>query len=210
MTDFDLVGGRIVAGDASEPLEAAFKQVGQGVIEEYAESIPSSLPPYSMDKLYEGHVSLAGGPKGKQLMFAFGAEFVELRIHARTHEIRAPRAVGAFAAGHIMNPLTAHSQLMGGMIWGISAALHEAAEIDERVARYVNTNLADYLAPVNADIQTIDVIFVPEIDREINPLGVKGLGELSNVGANAAVANAAFHATGKRIRDPPIRLEKLI
>src|ERR1700758_885702 len=83
-----------------------------------------------------------------------------------------------FAAGHIMNPMTARSQLMGGMIWGISSALHEATEIDEKTARYVNDNLADYLVPVNADIHTIEVIFVPEVDREINPLGVKGLGEL--------------------------------
>jgi len=99
---------------------------------------------------------------------------------------------------------------MGGMIWGISAALHEATEIDERSARYVNDNLADYLIPVNADIQTVDVIFVSETDREINPLGVKGLGELGNVGTNAAVANAVFHATGLRVRDLPIRLEKLL
>jgi xanthine dehydrogenase YagR molybdenum-binding subunit len=96
------------------------------------------------------------------------------------------------------------------MIWGVSAALHEATEIDERTARYVNDNFADYLIPVNADIQTLDILLVPEIDREINPLGVKGLGELGNVGTNAAVANAVYHATGVRVRDLPIRLEKLL
>ena len=119
-------------------------------------------------------------------------------------------AIGAFAAGRIMNPRTARSQLMGGMIWGISAALHEATEIDQRAARYVNDNFADYLIPVNADIKTIDVILVPETDDWINPLGVKGLGELGNVGMNAAVANAVYHATGIRIRELPIRLEKLL
>ena len=109
-----------------------------------------------------------------------------------------------------MNTRTARSQLMGGMIWGISSALHEATEIDERFARYVNDNLADYQIPVNADIAEVDVILVPEEDSEINPVGVKGLGELGNVGTAAAVANAVFHATGVRIRDLPIRLEKLL
>jgi xanthine dehydrogenase YagR molybdenum-binding subunit len=99
---------------------------------------------------------------------------------------------------------------MGGIIWGLSAALHEATEIDEKAARCVNTNLADYLNPVNADIQSVEVRLVPETDSWINPLGVKGLGELGNVGVNAAVANAFFHATGKRIRDLPIRLETLL
>jgi xanthine dehydrogenase YagR molybdenum-binding subunit len=163
-----------------------------------------------MEKLYSGKVSMTGGPKGEKLAFAFGAQFVEVRVHARTREIRVPRALGAFAAGKIVNPRTARSQLMGGIIWGLSSALHEATELDERAGRYVNTNLADYLIPVNADIQTIDVILVPETDDWVNPLGVKGLGELGNVGMNAAVANAVYHATGVRVRDLPIRLEKLL
>jgi xanthine dehydrogenase YagR molybdenum-binding subunit len=120
------------------------------------------------------------------------------------------RAVGAFAAGRILNPVTARSQLMGGMIWGISAALHEATEIDPRTARYYNDDLADYLVPVNADIGPVDVIMLPEDDHEINPLGVKGVGELGITGMNAAVANAVYHATGVRIRDLPIRIEKLL
>ena len=99
---------------------------------------------------------------------------------------------------------------MGGMIWGISAALHEATEIDERAARYVNTDLAEYLIPVNADIHDIDVILVPEKDDDVNPLGIKGIGELGNVGMNAAVANAVYHATGIRVREIPIRLEQLL
>src|SRR5207253_10042087 len=114
------------------------------------------------------------------------------------------------AARRIMNTRTARSQLMGGMIWGISSALHEATEIDERVARYVNDNLADYQIPVNADIGEVDIILVPEEDNEVNPTGVKGVGELANVGTAAAVTNAVFHATGIRIRELPVRLEKLL
>lgn len=210
VAEFALADGRVVAGNTAMPLEDAFRHLGQSVIEEYAESIPRSMSPDDMNKLYHGHASMTGGPKGEKLAFAFGAQFVEVRVHALTGEIRAPRALGAFAAGRIMNPRTARSQLMGGIIWGLSSALHEATEIDERTARYVNTNLADYLIPVNADIQSVEVLFVPETDNWINPLGVKGLGELGNVGVNAAVANAIFHATGKRVRDLPIRLETLL
>jgi xanthine dehydrogenase YagR molybdenum-binding subunit len=143
-------------------------------------------------------------------MYAMGAEFVEVRINARTREIRVPRLVGAFAAGRIMNTRTAHSQLMGGLIWGMSSALFEAPEVDERNARYINKDLAEYLVPVNADVQKVEVILVPEIDKDVNPAGVKGLGELGNVGTNAAVSNAVYHATGIRIRDLPIRIEDLV
>ena len=98
---------------------------------------------------------------------------------------------------------------MGGLIWGVSSALHEATEIDRRAARYTNTDLAEYLIPVNADVDRVEVILVPEEDRQINPLGIKGIGELGNVGTNAAIANAVYHATGIRVRQLPIRLEKL-
>jgi xanthine dehydrogenase YagR molybdenum-binding subunit len=142
--------------------------------------------------------------------YAFGAHFIEVRIHERTREIHTPRIVSAFAAGTIVNPLAAYSQFMGGAIWGVSSALHEATEIDRNAARYVNKNFADYLIPVNADVPQLDVIFVPEEDTRVNPLGVKGIGEIGIVGMNAAVANAVFHATGKRIRDLPIRIEDLL
>jgi xanthine dehydrogenase YagR molybdenum-binding subunit len=121
-----------------------------------------------------------------------------------------PRLLGVFAAGRIMNTRTARSQLMGGLIWGMSSALHEETEIDPRAARTVNRDLQDYLIPVNADIGSVEVIMLDEVDAAVNPAGVKGLGELGNVGTNAAVANAVFHATGMRVRSLPIRLEHVL
>jgi xanthine dehydrogenase YagR molybdenum-binding subunit len=145
-----------------------------GAIEAYAENIPQGGPPDSIAKLYKGQPSFVGGTMAKDsIRFAFGAQFVEVRVHALTGEIRVPRATGAFAAGHIINPKTAESQLMGGMIWGISCALHEGTEIDPRTARYTNSDLAEYLIPVNADIGTIEVTMVPENDEIVNPLGIK-------------------------------------
>ena len=195
----------------SEPLEAAVRRAANGAIEVYAENLPHDVPADGLRKLYRGVQSLAGGAKmTDRVQFAFGAEFVEVRINRLTREIRCPRLVGAFAAGQIVNLRAAKSQLMGGLIWGVSSALHEATEIDPLTARLCNKDLADYLIPVNADIQDVEVIVLPEEDRQVNGLGIKGLGELGNVGTNAAVANAVYHATGIRVRDLPIRLEKLL
>jgi xanthine dehydrogenase YagR molybdenum-binding subunit len=207
----NLQDGMIVAADgASAKLSDIFDRMGSGAIEEYAEWVPPGYPRDAIQKLYQGTSTLKGGSKGDKMMYAFGAEFVEVRIHTRTREIRVPRIVGAFAAGRIMNTRTARSQLMGGMIWGISSALHEKTEIDPRAARYVNRNISEYLIPVNADVRQVEVILVPEEDAEVNPAGVKGIGELGNVGTASAIANAVYHATGKRIRDLPIRLENLL
>jgi xanthine dehydrogenase YagR molybdenum-binding subunit len=142
--------------------------------------------------------------------YGFGAHFVEIGVHAKTCEVRARRVVSAFATGTIINRLTAHSQLMGGVIWGLSSALLEATETDAAAGRYVNDNLADYLLPVCADIPPIDIIMLEDKDERVNPLGIKGIGEIGIVGMNAAVANAVFNATGKRIRNLPIRIEKLL
>jgi xanthine dehydrogenase YagR molybdenum-binding subunit len=207
---FAMRDGLLIFQNESKTLAQAFDEIGTGAIEEYGEYLPEGLEPSALADLYKGKLKIVGGAGEKATMFAFGAEFIEVRVHRRTREIRVPRIVGAFAAGRIMNTRTARSQLMGGMIWGVSSALHEATEIDPRNARYVNDNLADYLVPVNADIDQIDILMLPEEDDKVNPAGVKGLGELANVGTAAAVANAVFHATGKRIRDLPVRMEKLI
>ena len=195
----------------TEPLEKAIGRTTNGAIEAYAENIPDGVPDSGLKALYDGKSALKGGMELEdRVQCAFGAQFVEVRVHTRTREVRAPRIVGAYAAGQIVNPKAAKSQLMGGQIWGISAALLEATEIDRRTARYYNDNLAEYLIPVNADIQEVTTIVLPETDHEVNKLGIKGIGELGNVGLNAAVANAVYHATGVRIRDLPIRMEHLL
>jgi xanthine dehydrogenase YagR molybdenum-binding subunit len=207
-----------VGAGPSGDLAAKFTRLGVSTVEEYAEFVPPDAKPNvvtqmfvdPIKKLYAGTPTLVGGSHSEKLLYAMGAELVEVRINSLTREIRVPRIVGAFAAGRIMNTRTARSQYMGAMIWGISSALHEATEIDPRVARYTNDNLADYLIPVNADIQQLEVILVPEIDNNVNAPGVKGIGELGNVGTAAAVANAVYHATGIRVRELPIRLEKLL
>ena len=201
---------QVAQSDRPLDIDRAFDALGVSVVEEYGEWKPEGAPMDSFRAMYKGEVRMVGGDKmSDKIAYAFGAEFVEVRVNRWTHEIRVPRIVGAFAAGHIMNPRTSHSQLMGGLIWGMSSALHEATEIDPRYARYVNDNLADYLMPVNADVPSVEVIMLSERDDHINPAGVKGLGELANVGTNAAVCNAIFHATGQRIRKLPVRLEKL-
>ena len=197
-------------------LKDAFTRLGTASIEEYAEYAPPSSGVGGIQALYRGQM---GGSEGQQqkgednkkpLMMAFGANFVEVRVHARTREIRVPRMTGAFAAGRIVNPRTARSQYLGGMIWGLGAALLEETQLDRKRARYVNDNIAEYLIAVNADVPHVDIILVPETDTQVNPLGVKGIGELANVGMPAAIASAVFNATGKRIRDLPITIDKLI
>jgi xanthine dehydrogenase YagR molybdenum-binding subunit len=113
------------------------------------------------------------------------------------------------AGGRILNTKTASSQIIGGVVWGIGMALHEETLIDHKFGRIVNANIAEYHLPVNADVHDIEVIFVDEADETINPLGIKGLGEIGIVGAAAAIANAVYHATGKRVRDLPITVDKL-
>ncbi len=204
--------GKLLGPDGtSEKLTEALARVGSGALEAYAENVPKGQPHDSISKLYQGQMSISrGGQREDVTAYAFGAQFVEVRIHARTREIRAPRVVGAFAAGRIINPRTAHSQLMGGMIWGISSALHEITEIDKRAARYTNDNISEYHIPVHADVHGVDAIIVDETDTDVNPIGMKGIGEIGIVGLNAAIANAVYHATGRRVRQLPVRVEDLL
>jgi xanthine dehydrogenase YagR molybdenum-binding subunit len=137
------------------------------------------------------------------------AIFAEVKVDEELGVIRVTRLVNAVAAGRILNPKTAHSQIMGSVVWGIGMALHEETLLDHDFGRIMNANIAEYHVPVNADVHDIEVIFVDEPDEIINPLGIKGIGEIGIVGTAAAIANAIYHATGKRVRDLPITLDKL-
>jgi len=141
---------------------------------------------------------------------AFGAQFVEVKLDPDTCEVRVTRCVSAFAAGKILNQKTARSQFMGGMVWGIGFALQEHTVRDPRTGRVVTRDLADYHVPVNADVPELSVILVDEEDAYVNELGSKGIGEIGITGISAAIANAVYHATGKRVRDLPITLDKLL
>lgn len=151
-----------------------------------------------------------GDASKKYSMHAFGAVFVEVEVDEDLGEIRVPRVVGVYGVGKLMNEKTGYSQLMGGVVWGISLALFEETMIDKRAGRAVNGNLAEYHVPTNADIQSIDVQIVDEDDPHVNPLGAKGIGEIGITGVGAAIANAVYHATGKRVRDLPITLDKVL
>jgi xanthine dehydrogenase YagR molybdenum-binding subunit len=141
---------------------------------------------------------------------SFGAQFVEVRVDADTGEVRVPRMVGVFSAGRIVNPRTARSQLMGGMVWGLSMALHEHSVMDHSLGLVVNHDLAEYHIPSHADIVDIDVSWLDEEDLHANALGAKGVGEIGITGTAAAIANAVHNATGIRVRDLPITPDRLV
>jgi xanthine dehydrogenase YagR molybdenum-binding subunit len=143
-------------------------------------------------------------------MYAFGAQFAEVRVNLDSGEVRVPRLLGVFAAGRIMNAKLARSQFLGGMSMGLSMALHEESVLDPRFGDYVNHDFAEYHIATNADVGTIDVSWIDEDDPYVNPMGAKGIGEIGIVGTAAAIANAVYHATGIRIRDLPITLDKLL
>jgi xanthine dehydrogenase YagR molybdenum-binding subunit len=147
---------------------------------------------------------------GRYAMYAHGAQFAEVRVDADTGEVRVPRMVGVFAVGRVLNAKTTRSQLLGGMVWGLSMALLEESVLDPRYGDYANADLAEYHVAVNADVGDIDVAWIDENDPYVSPMGAKGVGEIGIVGAAAAVANAVHHATGVRVRDLPITLDKLL
>jgi xanthine dehydrogenase YagR molybdenum-binding subunit len=159
----------------------------------------------------EAEASVEPGAEAEELsMHAFGAVFAEVRVDKDLGQVRVPRVVGVYGVGKVLNAKTARSQLMGGIVYGIGMAMMEETLIDPRYGRYMNADLAEYHVPVNADVQSLDVSVVEEHDLKVNPIGVKGIGEIGNTGISAALANAVFHATGKRVRDLPLTLDKVL
>ena len=150
------------------------------------------------------------GRKDTMSVHAFGAVFVEVRVDALLGRVRVARCTGAYAAGRIINPLAARSQLTGGISWGIGQALLEQSRFDAEFGRFASKNLAGYAVPVSADVPQLDVFFVDDHDTYASPLGAKGIGELAPLGVSAAVANAVFHATGVRVRDLPLGMPALV
>jgi xanthine dehydrogenase YagR molybdenum-binding subunit len=151
-----------------------------------------------------------GDDHKKYSQYSYGAHFAEIGVDETTGEIRLRRMLGVFAAGRILNAKTARSQLIGGMIWGASAALHEDAVVDTRFGNFITQDLANYHVPVHADVPDVDAVILDEFDRHANVLGSKGLGELGICGAGAAIANAVYNACGARVRDYPITLDKVL
>jgi xanthine dehydrogenase YagR molybdenum-binding subunit len=160
----------------------------------------------------EGHGSGAIDPAAQAAyaMRSHGAVFAEVKVDPDLGQVRVTRMVGAFAAGRVINPHLVKSQYFGGMIWGISFALHEAAIVDQRSGRIMNANLAEYHVPVNADVPRMEALMVDEHDPHVNALGIKGVGEIGITGSAGAVANAVWHATGIRVRRFPIRIDDLV
>jgi xanthine dehydrogenase YagR molybdenum-binding subunit len=141
---------------------------------------------------------------------AFGGQFFEVRVDVDSGEVQVARGLGVFAAGRIVNPVTARSQFLGGMTMGIGMALHEESILDVEFGDYLNHDLAGYHVPVCADIEGLEATWVSETDERVNPLGIKGIGEIGIVGTAAAVANAVYHATGVRIRELPIVPSRMV
>jgi xanthine dehydrogenase YagR molybdenum-binding subunit len=195
-------GGSITAASVASAVEAACRALRQkldalGGPKDVAVEARAEVAPAEDRKKYSLH--------------SFGAQFAEVEVDPDLGMVRVTRLVGAFAGGRILNARLARSQFMGGMIWGIGMALHEHAVYDEKLGRIITRDLADYHVPVNKDVVVIDPIFIPdEKDEVVDPAGVKGIGEIGITGVAAAIANAVFHATGKRIRSLPITPDKLL
>jgi xanthine dehydrogenase YagR molybdenum-binding subunit len=152
-------------------------------------------------------VEEVNGPKA---IFSFSAVFAEVRVDPDLGLVRLNRFLGVYDAGRIINPKTARSQAIGGIIWGTGQALLEQSETDPASGQFINRNYSGYLVPTNADIPELDVLFVGDFDEEASPLGAKGLGELTAVSVAPAITNAVYHATGKRVRNLPITIEKVL
>jgi xanthine dehydrogenase YagR molybdenum-binding subunit len=175
------------------------------------EGYAGALGALSVDRLAaDGAYAPEGDEAAGPALFSYGAVFAEVAVDPDLPVPRVRRVVGVYDAGRILNPVTARSQMTGGIVWGIGQALLERSETDSRLGRFLSKNLSGYLVPVNADVGEIDVAFIEGDDPHASPLGARGIGELGGIGIAAAIANAVFHATGVRVREFPIRPEHLL
>ena len=163
----------------------------------------------AFDRAQQGLVAPAGYEYPDFVCFQFVAHFIAVTIDPRTYQVRVPRALSVVDCGKVISSRTARSQMLGGLVWGIGACLREVSEVDPRFGGFLNANLAEYQVPVNADIGDYSVEFIDEPDFTFNPIGAKGLGEVVLAGVAPAIANAIYHATGRRFRSLPIRLDDL-
>jgi xanthine dehydrogenase YagR molybdenum-binding subunit len=202
----ELLDGRQVAGNLHQQLAAVRRPFLQVEVSQLGPGQDAA----ALEELKSGGFAVTGPAYPNFTTMSYIAHFVEVRIEPHTRRIRVPRVVSVADCGRVISPRTAASQVRGGVVWGIGHALREATEVDPRYGGYLNNDLADYVLAVNADIGEIEVGFIDEPDPLFNALGLKSLGEVAMVGAAAAVANAVFHATGKRLRELPIRIEHLL
>ncbi|MEO8334303.1 MAG: xanthine dehydrogenase family protein molybdopterin-binding subunit [bacterium] len=198
-------GGSMTAASTGSAVNDVCKEARRQLAAQIASGKSLASNPLSVTQ-----ESAPGSERQRYSMHSFGAVFAEVRVDRDLGEIRVPRIVGAYGAGRILNAKLAHSQLVGGVVWGLGMALEEETIVDRRTGRYLNADLAEYHVPVNADIGQLDVSFVDEEDKVVNPIGVKGIGEIGITGVAAALANAVYNATGVRVRDLPITLDKVM
>jgi xanthine dehydrogenase YagR molybdenum-binding subunit len=202
--------GSPLAGTSPEDVTFADGQIRVHAEPARAVALTDALRHGKLDAV-EAEASAGPGPQRKDhATYAHSAICAEVQVDPDLGTVHVSRVVTAVAGGRILNPRTARSQVMGGVVWGIGTALAEESVIDQALGRFMTHNLADYHVPVHADVRDIEVIFVAERDEVVNPLGAKGLGEIGVVGVAAAVANAVYHATGVRVRELPITLDKVL
>lgn len=201
-----LLAGKQIAGNLHRQLATVKRP--------YVQVETSQLGPgqeaKALQQLRDTGYALDGPDYPKFTSFSYIAHFVEVRVEPGTRRIRVPRVVSIADCGRVISPKTSESQVRGGVVWAIGSALREATEVDPRYGGWLNNDLADYVVPVNADIGDIEVAFIDRPDPIVNAIGAKGLGEVAMVGAAAAIANAVFHATGRRVRKMPIRIEDML
>jgi xanthine dehydrogenase YagR molybdenum-binding subunit len=206
---------KLAGSKADSPPDSAqygelLKRNGLSHLDAHAQWFAPGQKPEVIARADQGLIAIRGPDFPDFVAFSYIAHFAEVRINPRIPRVRVARIVSVVDCGRVISKRTARSQVYGGLVWGVGAALSEESEVDPRFGGFLNSNIAEYQIPVNADMGSCEVDFIDEPDLKLNSLGAKGLGEVVCVGAAAAVANAVFHATGKRVRDLPIRIENLI